>query len=78
MYVYIYIYINIYIYIYIYTYIYIHIHSIMKYVDQGGKILSHRRINVDHGINVDQHSKPRNKSKYSILLRLHLFRVFEC
>jgi hypothetical protein len=23
-------------------------------------------INVDHGINVDQHSKPQNKGKYSI------------
>jgi hypothetical protein len=23
--------------------------------------ISHRGINVDHGINIDQHSKPRNK-----------------
>jgi hypothetical protein len=29
------------------------------------------------GINVDQHSKPRNKRKYSILY-LHLFCGFEC
>jgi len=29
------------------------------------------------GINVDQHSKPRNKCKYSILY-LHFFRGFEC
>jgi hypothetical protein len=34
-------------------------------------------INVDHGINVDQHSKPRNKSKCSIL-HLHLFRGLNC
>jgi hypothetical protein len=29
------------------------------------------------GINVDQHSKLRNKGKYSVLY-LHLFRSFEC
>jgi hypothetical protein len=34
-------------------------------------------INVDHGINADQHSKPRNKCKYSIQY-LHLLRGFEC
>jgi hypothetical protein len=33
--------------------------------------------NSSRGINVDQHSKPRNKCKYSILY-LHLFRGFEC
>ncbi len=38
--------------------------------------IPHRGINVDHGINVDQHSKPRNKCKYSILY-LQLFRGFE-
>jgi hypothetical protein len=29
-------------------------------------IKSHRGINVDHRIDVDQHSKPRNKCKHSI------------
>jgi hypothetical protein len=38
---------------------------------------SHRGINVDNGINVDQHSKPCNKCKYGILY-LRLFRGFEC
>jgi hypothetical protein len=28
---------------------------------------THRGINVDHGTNIDQHSKPRNKCKYSTL-----------
>jgi hypothetical protein len=37
----------------------------------------HRGINADHGINVDQHSKPRNKCKDSIQY-LHLFRDFVC
>jgi hypothetical protein len=39
--------------------------------------IPHRGISADHGINVDQHSKPQNKGKYSILY-LHLFRGFEC
>jgi hypothetical protein len=34
---------------------------------------SHRGIDVDHGINVEQHSKPRSKC----ILFLHLFRGFE-
>jgi hypothetical protein len=38
---------------------------------------SQRGINVDHGTNVDQHSRSRNKCKYSIL-HLRLFRGFEC
>jgi hypothetical protein len=38
-------------------------------------IISHRGINADYGINVDQHSKPRNKCT---ILYLHLFRGFEC
>jgi hypothetical protein len=38
---------------------------------------SHRGINIDHEINVDQHSKSRNKCKYSIQY-LHLFRSIEC
>jgi hypothetical protein len=29
-------------------------------------LMSHREIDGDHGINVDQHSKPWNKGKYSI------------
>jgi hypothetical protein len=40
-------------------------------------LLSHRGINADHGINVDQHTKQRNMCKYSILY-LHFFRDFEC
>jgi hypothetical protein len=36
-------------------------------------IYSNIEINVDHGINVDQHSKSRNKCKYSIL-----YLGFEC
>jgi hypothetical protein len=36
----------------------------------------YRGINTDHGINVDQRSKPRNNCKYSILY-LHLFGTFE-
>jgi hypothetical protein len=40
---------------------------------------SHRGIDVDHGINVDRHSKPQNKCKCSIvILHLHSFRGFEC
>jgi hypothetical protein len=38
---------------------------------------THRGNNVDHGNNVDQHSEPRNKGKYSILY-LHFFRGYEC
>jgi hypothetical protein len=37
----------------------------------------HRGMNVEHWVNVDQHSKPRNKCKYSILY-FQLFRSFEC
>jgi hypothetical protein len=37
---------------------------------------SHRGIDVDHGINLDQHSKLRNECKCSILY-LNLFRGFE-
>jgi hypothetical protein len=40
-------------------------------------VISHRGINVDHGINVHQYSKPRNKCKYSILY-LYFFYVFDC
>jgi hypothetical protein len=39
-------------------------------------LTSHRGINVDHVINVDQRSKPRKKCKYSIQY-LHLFCGFE-
>jgi len=35
---------------------------------------SHRGINVDYGINIDQHPKPRNTYKYSIMY-LHMFWV---
>jgi hypothetical protein len=47
--------------------------------NSGGELFKRRgrRINVDHGINVDQHSKPRNMCRYSIL-HLHLFGGFEC
>jgi hypothetical protein len=58
------VYIYIYIYIFIYTYVWIFVHV-------------NKCIHVYHGINVDQHSKPRNKCKYSVLY-LHLFRGFEC
>jgi hypothetical protein len=37
---------------------------------------SHREINIDHGINVDQHSNPRNNCKYCILY-LQFFRDFD-
>jgi hypothetical protein len=50
---------------------------IQLYAYQMYSIKSHRGINVDHGINVDQHSRPRNMCKYYILY-LHLFRGFEC
>jgi hypothetical protein len=54
---YIYVYINIYIYVYIYVCLYEFL-IVYSYF--------HRGINVDHGSNVDQHSKPRNKCKCSI------------
>jgi len=44
----------------------------LNYLDNA-----HRGINVDHGNNVDQHLKTRNKWKYSILY-LYLLRGFEC
>jgi hypothetical protein len=49
--------------------------GIIRHANDDNK--SHRGINVDHGINVDQHLKPRYKCKYCILY-LHLFRGFEC
>jgi hypothetical protein len=89
IYIYIYIYIIMYIYLCIYINMYVYIHKYWKYclwrgqtlfsfyIDTNYMLNSHKRINVDHGINVDQNSKPRNKCKYSILY-LHLFRGFEC
>jgi hypothetical protein len=38
--------------------------------------ISHRWINIDHGINVYQHLKPRNTGKYSIYCICPCFVVF--
>jgi hypothetical protein len=58
----------------IYIYIYIYIYKQWALVDLSMcglnntyEMMSHRRINVNHGIDVDKHTKPRNNCKYSIL-----------
>jgi hypothetical protein len=83
------IHIQLYIYMYLCKYVYLYVYNLGDgtvgwVMDEVKKVIiciyscvySHRGINEDHVINVDQHSTLRNKCKYSILY-LHLFRGFK-